>query len=144
MDTDLIALLKTNKENEAYVHITKAIAQKGTQTIFPDLLAIGLDTFNSRNIGGRNFVLMFNTIIRNTTDNLNEEIINQCKEVLVNTDTEDITAFRNILERDGDYARLKYPNEEEQTIIDAFVKQYAETLENNDLINVLFTAKYYS
>ncbi|WP_299714157.1 hypothetical protein [uncultured Tenacibaculum sp.] len=144
MDTDLIALLKTNKENEAYVHITKAIAQRGTQTIFPDLLAIGLDMFNSRNIGGRNFVLMFNTIIRNTSDILNEEVMNQCKEVLVNTDTEDITAFINILERDGDYARLKYPNEEEQTIMDVFVKKYAETLENSDLINVLFTAKYYS
>ncbi|WP_299834078.1 hypothetical protein [uncultured Tenacibaculum sp.] len=37
-----------------------------------------------------------------------------------------------------------YYNEEEQTIIDAFTKQYAETLENSDLINVLFTAKYYS
>ncbi len=140
---DLIELFKTTNEREAFRHLAKGIANWCKEESIPQLVLLGLDRYKAESIGARNFIVVFRAIARNHTYP-DKQIIEEVKNILSNSPTEDIVAFADDLKSDSRYADIIKPSKAEKESEEKYTKTYMVALktirpEAEELARIMFS-----
>ncbi len=125
---DLIELLKTTKEYEAYDHLSGGLARLAHEKGILDLVQLGMDRYSASNIGGRHFVEVFRAIARNRKEP-DPMVVEQVRSLLSKAEPLDVDGFVQDMVRDGTYMALGKPTKEERQREMLFTKVYKEGLE---------------
>lgn len=121
---DLLSILKTTKEFDAFPVLAKGLADRATQDLIPQLIQIGLDRYQANYIGGRFFVSLFRSIARKH-HNPDPQIVEQTIPLPANGEATDLKDFIDDLNREAQHAPIQAPTKEEHQSEMRFFKAYA-------------------
>ena len=125
---EIMNLLKTTDENEAFEHLAKGLAQFAKEESLPELITLGLDRYRAADIGGRRFLTIFRAIARKNGPKPDIVIVNQIKSLLQIANQEDLLELINDLKNESRYANNVIPTEQEKENQEQYANAFSTLL----------------